>query len=151
MRRRLFHITTFVALVIVVTSILFVVLSKNTKQEGDNGEYILSLNEIEQLTKQNIESKESYVLIKEKINQLQEQLRHQTKESRTNDFSGLVLAFACLCVVFLYGIFYYIYHSILSPFEKMKKYATEIASGNFDLPLDYERSNYFGEFTWSFD
>ena len=27
----------------------------------------------------------------------------------------------------------------------------EVAKGNFDLPLNYERSNYFGAFTWAFD
>lgn len=45
----------------------------------------------------------------------------------------------------------YVYISILEPFEKIKKFAGEIAKGNFDIPLQYERSNYFGEFTWSFD
>jgi signal transduction histidine kinase len=33
----------------------------------------------------------------------------------------------------------------------MKDYASEVAKGNFDLPLNYERSNYFGAFTWAFD
>ena len=36
-------------------------------------------------------------------------------------------------------------------FDKMKNFAEKIAQGNFDIPLDYERSNYFGSFTWAFD
>ena len=45
----------------------------------------------------------------------------------------------------------YIYVAVLRPFDKMKDYAAEIAKGNFDLSLDYSRSNYFGQFTWAFD
>lgn len=37
------------------------------------------------------------------------------------------------------------------PFNKMKIFAKEIAQGNFEIPLCYERSNYFGDFTWAFD
>ena len=33
----------------------------------------------------------------------------------------------------------------------MKQFAGEVAKGNFDVPLEYERSNYFGDFTWAFD
>ena len=48
-------------------------------------------------------------------------------------------------------VFGYVYLSILRPFDKMKHFAEKIAQGDFDLPLNYERSNYFGQFTWAFD
>ncbi|MBQ3940817.1 MAG: HAMP domain-containing histidine kinase [Oscillospiraceae bacterium] len=41
--------------------------------------------------------------------------------------------------------------AVVRPFEKLSRFADEIANGNFDLPLRYERSNYFGKFTWGFD
>ena len=44
-----------------------------------------------------------------------------------------------------------VYIAILRPFDKMKGFADKIAQGNFDVPLQYERSNYFGAFTWAFD
>ena len=40
---------------------------------------------------------------------------------------------------------------ILLPFDKMEIFAGKIAQGNFDFPLNFERSNYFGAFTWAFD
>ncbi len=56
-----------------------------------------------------------------------------------------------ISILFLFVVFGYIYKAILCPFEKMKKFAEKVAQGNFDIPLNYERSNYFGEFTWAFD
>ena len=53
--------------------------------------------------------------------------------------------------MFVIIIFLYIYFAILRPFDKLKDFAKEIARGNFNLPLNYERSNYFGQFTWAFD
>ena len=54
-------------------------------------------------------------------------------------------------MAFLLVIFGYVYFAILRPFEKMQDFAEKIAEGNFDIPLNYERSNYFGAFTWAFD
>jgi signal transduction histidine kinase len=48
-------------------------------------------------------------------------------------------------------VFFYIYRVILRPFDKLQKFADEIAKGNFDVDLKYERTNYFGKFTWAFD
>lgn len=53
--------------------------------------------------------------------------------------------------LFLVIVFGYVYVSILRPFDKLKKFAGIIAQGDFSVPLNYERSNYFGDFTWAFD
>ena len=45
----------------------------------------------------------------------------------------------------------YVWLSIIKPFHKLERYAQDIAAGNFENSLDYERSNYFGRFTWAFD
>ena len=63
--------------------------------------------------------------------------------------NGIVMC--ALTIFFMAMVFLYVYINILRPFDKMKDYASEIAKGNFDLPLNYERSNYFGAFTWAFD
>jgi signal transduction histidine kinase len=42
-------------------------------------------------------------------------------------------------------------HTILTPFNKLQHFATQIAKGNLDLPLPMHRSNPFGAFTESFD
>ena len=70
--------------------------------------------------------------------------------SDKKDDTRLILMGA-LSLVFMGGVLCYVYFAILRPFDKMKNFADEIAKGNFDIPLDYERSNYFGSFTWAFD
>ncbi len=45
----------------------------------------------------------------------------------------------------------YVWLSIIKPFHKLERYAQDIAAGNFENALDFERSNYFGRFTWAFD
>ncbi|MDD5935468.1 MAG: HAMP domain-containing sensor histidine kinase [Clostridiales bacterium] len=151
MKRRLLHITTGIAVVMILISVLFVSLLSKADGKVDNGEKILALNEINQLTKQAIDGKVSYESVQENIVQLQEALRNQNTETQSKESLKIIFVFTVICIFFLYGIFYYIYHSILRPFDRMKAYANEIASGNFELPLDYERSNYFGAFTWAFD
>lgn len=54
-------------------------------------------------------------------------------------------------VIIIIGAFAYIWFAILRPFKKLEEYAENIAAGNFDIPLNYERANYFGKFTWAFD
>ena len=44
-----------------------------------------------------------------------------------------------------------LYHRVLKPFEGLKKFASEVAKGNLDLPLEMDRDNVFGDFTESFD
>ncbi len=47
--------------------------------------------------------------------------------------------------------FLMVYLRILRPFERLKRFATNISVGNFDIPLYMQRDNYFGAFTESFD
>lgn len=105
---------------------------------------LVSLNEIEQLAKSDLNA------MSEKIAALRESLRflpHQT--SFASPFPLLILCF--VCIICLAIAFVFLYFSILHPFDKLEHFAAEISAGNFDLPLNYERSNYFGAFTWAFD
>ena len=43
------------------------------------------------------------------------------------------------------------YFFIIEPFEKMKRFATNISTGDLDTPLTMDRGNIFGAFTESFD
>lgn len=110
---------------------------------NNKSRYILDLNEIEQLNERG-----DYNTANEKIAELQNKLR--TEEEKK---SGVyVIPVLCgVSILFIVTAFGYIYFQILRPFEKMKGFAADISAGNFDIPLKYERSNYFGEFTWAFD
>lgn len=50
-----------------------------------------------------------------------------------------------------YIYIYIIYRNIVSPFNKLKKFAGNVTKGNLDFPLQINRHNYFGAFTQSFD
>lgn len=104
---------------------------------------IVALNEIEQLAKLGKSD-----LMFEKISRLQEDMKNEKIIYNSNI---RFLAMGGISILFLFVVFGYIYKCILCPFEKMKEFAQKLAQGDFDIPLNYERSNYFGEFTWAFD
>lgn len=132
----------FCALIAVITGVLF--FSEKTYNTDDvKTEQILAVNEIQQLAeKGDINS------VKEKADELKESIRLGSSNEKSG-FQTLIAGGACIVV--LGAVFLYLYFVILKPFEKLKGFAERIAEGNFDLPLNYGRSNYFGAFTWAFD
>ena len=132
----------FCALIAVITGVLF--FSEKTYNTDDvKTEQILAVNEIQQLAeKGDINS------VKEKADELKESIRLGYSNEKSG-FQTLIAGGACIVV--LGAVFLYLYFAILKPFEKLKGFAERIAEGNFDLPLNYGRSNYFGAFTWAFD
>lgn len=123
---------------------VFFACSRKTDPEDVRSQQIVAVNELEQLAKKGEIKK-----MQEKSAELQEGLRSAKTEAKGTDTRYLF--FGAAAAVYSGIIFWYIYVSILRPFDKMKIFAKEIAQGNFDLPLAYERSNYFGDFTWAFD
>lgn len=132
-----------IALLAVVTAVICN-SAKIAETENTYGNLAVTANEIEHL----IENGETELAI-EKTAELRADLS-EIPESKEEDSSHIWIIFGIFSVI-IAGAFFYIWFSILRPFEKLKKYAENIASGNFDIPLDYERTNYFGKFTWAFD
>lgn len=64
---------------------------------------------------------------------------------------ALVWALAALGAAFAWGVVAYLYVGVVRPFMRLEAFAQDVASGNLDSPLAYERSNPFGRFTWAFD
>ena len=60
-------------------------------------------------------------------------------------YSGCSVAFAGG------GTTAWFYRTSVRPFIRMEEFAAQLAKGNLDFPLEIERSQMFGEFTWSFD
>ena len=143
MKKKLIGITAFFAFLITAVITYFYFSEQAVKKEDIQAEQVIAANEIQQL----IESGETELALK-KTQELKENLRGFSIQKR-NFNSLFLLGGMCLC--FLLLVFLYIYFAILRPFEKLKSFAEELSIGNFDLPLDYERSNYFGKFTWAFD
>ncbi|MGN0165352.1 MAG: ATP-binding protein [Lachnospiraceae bacterium] len=143
MKNKLISVAAAFAAVIIAITACFVVSDRMVAPQDVKSEQIIAANEIEQLIRSGQTEQAA-----EKTEQLQENLRKTDADyhsrSRTILMCGISLAFILV-------VFGYTYFSILRPFDKMKAFAQKIAQGNFDVPLDYERSNYFGAFTWAFD
>ena len=118
-------------------------LMRAPERETNRGAEIVALNEIEQLAVRG-----DPALAAEKAAALRAQIRQQSREVQHDRRLPLMCG---ICLLFLGGVTGYCCIAVLRPFEKLSHFADEIASGNFDLPLNYERSNYFGKFTWGFD
>lgn len=106
-------------------------------------EYLVALNEIEQL---------SYSGQQEQAAIRAAELRKEISAQDTQKNPDLRIWVTCgICLLFSAALTGYYAREVVRPFEKLSSFADKIASGNFDLPLDYDRSNYFGRFTWGFD
>ncbi|MBP1547171.1 MAG: HAMP domain-containing histidine kinase [Oscillospiraceae bacterium] len=84
-----------------------------------------------------------------RANELKSALAGYVPESSNN--SAYLWGIFGVCSTLIIVVFLYIWFAILRPFEKLTDFAERIANGDFDLPLNYERTNYFGKFTWAFD
>lgn len=114
---------------------------------ADRGEKLVLLNEVEQLTKNEDGSNPAQAEIEE----LRETLKEDTPEGKRS--YTIQVTVTCGVIIFFYMlfIFFYLYRKMLAPFQKLEQYAGELAKGNLDVSLDYERTNFFGAFTWAFD
>jgi len=55
------------------------------------------------------------------------------------------------CMLFASTVLLFCYLKLISPFNKLEHFAKEVAKGNLDFPLEIQRENVFGEFSWAFD
>ncbi len=143
MKKRISSGTILFSVAMILLSVGLYFKSKSVNFEDEKSEYIVALNEITHLNESG-----NYALASDKINALQENMRDA--ENQKSD----AFAIPILCgvsVLFFVTAFGYTYFAILRPFEKMKDFAAKISAGDFDVPLKFERTNYFGEFTWAFD
>ncbi|MBQ1519461.1 MAG: HAMP domain-containing histidine kinase, partial [Ruminococcus sp.] len=72
-------------------------------------------------------------------------------DARIPEGQSAVLVTGALCLLFLAGVSLYCGIVIIRPFHKLSDFADKLAGGYLELPLEYERTNYFGRFTWAFD
>lgn len=143
MKNKLIRTAAVFAAVIIAITACFLISDRMVNPQDIKSEQIVAANELKQL----IDSGRTEQAA-EKTAMLQESLRKSDagyhSDKRTIVMCGISLAFVLT-------VFGYVYFAILRPFDKMKEFAKKIAQGNFNIPLDYERSNYFGAFTWAFD
>lgn len=111
------------------------------------GKELVLINEVRQLSK----DAEGVIPAGQAIDELEESIRQQNIRENKEFLMRFVGMFFVVGLLYAGTLFAYIYHKMLQPFDKLQKYAQEIAAGNLDVQLDYERTNFFGAFTWAFD
>lgn len=143
MKGRLISVTALFSLLIIITAGIFIFAEKQSDPQDQRSEQLVAINEIEQLIKAG-----EYEELPEKTAELSDSIR---SAQIVSDSATGIIAVCAVCLLFCAVIFGYVYIAILRPFDKLKEFAEELSRGNFEIPLDYERSNYSGEFTWAFD
>lgn len=143
MKNKLLWVTAGFGAVIVILTCLFYFGTPVQTQQSDQAKRIVALNEIDHLVKNG-----DTQVARERIAELEETMRNAEVLEQNN---LQVLIIGAVSIVFLLAVSLYLYYAVLRPFDKLKGFAESIAAGDFDVPLQYERSNYFGKFTWAFD
>ena len=143
MKGKLFKITCLFAIAYIFITGIFILDGNIEKSQDKKAEQIIAVNEIEQLIASGNSKK-----AEKKAADLQQLIRLSNRQQNKND-KWFILCIISL--IFLLVVFGYVYFYILRPFSKLEKFSSKIAQGDFNLPLQYERSNYFGQFTWAFD
>ncbi|MBQ7810487.1 MAG: HAMP domain-containing histidine kinase [Clostridia bacterium] len=143
MKNKLLLITAGFGVVIILVTCLFYFQVPTVSNQSNNSQQIVDLNEISRLVDSGDTAK-----AQEKISELEKSMRSAEVFTQSNN---QILIIGGVSLLFLVFVFLYFYFAVLRPFDKLQGFAENIAQGDFDVPLNYERSNYFGKFTWAFD
>ena len=127
------------ALMIIGITAGSVIVQKNVHDK--NGEYAVELNEIERLIEQGDTSNAIT-----RTGQVREKMR---TEKADNVYFSIITG--SICLIFLLMVGGYCYFAVIRPFRRLSDFAECVAKGDLEIPLEYERTNPFGRFTWAFD
>ena len=64
----------------------------------------------------------------------------------------MIFVIAGVLQIVIISVWYiYLEHTVIKPFKKLNSFASRVAEGNLDMPLEMDKGHVFGEFTESFD
>lgn len=118
---------------------------RKSNTEADNA--LVLLNEIEQLTT----DENGFQPASEEMKALKESIHNEEASEQIRKNRRIFSYYIGFTACFMLFVFAYLYVKILQPFYKLEDYAGRIAKGDLDVAFDYERTNFFGAFTWAFD
>ncbi len=143
MKGRILRVSVIFSILMFTAAAFFFLESRRRNSQEVREGYIVAVNELEQLG-----LKGEKELLSERSAIFQEDMR--TLPLGEEDGIGYFIL-AGIGTALIGVAFCYVYAAILRPFDKMKAFAGKIAQGDMNVPLEYERSNYFGDFTWAFE
>lgn len=117
------------------------------REQEQKRSQVVALNEIRQLS-QGDDREQLQNAIEALESEITTQISQGTVQALSNN--SIIMIYAGV-TIFLVIIFLYIYLNVIRPFNRLNEFASQVAAGNLDLPLEFERNNMFGVFTWAFD
>ncbi|MBO4928495.1 MAG: HAMP domain-containing histidine kinase [Clostridiales bacterium] len=133
--------SVLMVLVIALTLGLYFASAKDS--DAEKQEEIIEINEIGKLVEEGNTKNAS-----EKLEKLSDDVRIRNDREERDVRILIVGGCGAVCLL-IAGIFLSV--TVLRPLRKISKYTTEIARGNTDIPLAYDRGSEVGEFSWAFD
>ncbi len=162
-----YKVMMMAAVSILVVTAVFLILYRNYMESYENdintsgyGDIIVSLNEIDNIlnktagnTAMNRVDENTNIIQIQASDKIQTMIAElQGKEEKKQEInSTYIIFFYAVTVISSIFIFGLVYIAVLRPFKQLEAFAGEIAAGNFDKELKYNRVHMFGEFTWAFD
>ena len=77
-------------------------------------------------------------------------MEHQLSAIK-KDIVVIFVIIGCLQIVIIVSWYIYLKRSIIKPFKDISSFASRVAEGNLDIPLEMDKGHVFGAFTESFD
>lgn len=149
--KRLVWVSVLAALTVAITAMVSVFLVADGDDDALRNQ-VVELNVVREGLAENAIEGQGDLAIRadQALASAQTILRNATETQ--NATSTLAVAFiALIAIAVVLSLVLYLYRAMARPFMKLEGFAEEIASGNLDAPLAFERSNPFGRFTWAFD
>lgn len=147
-----------ISIIIILTiSFAFIVNRQfnNEVLEEKAGYINVTLNEIKYISNEisnNKGNKELIQQLSDRENKAMQELIKSTELEYIGDKIILyILIMGIIMLFFLILLFFYLHKRIIHPFDKLEDFAKLIAIGKFDVSLNIEHKNIFGEFTKAFD
>ena len=136
-------IKTTAVFIVLIVAVCAGALLHSMKAADNTGSCSVRLNEIEKLCEQG-----DTASAREATHELRKEIR---AEERKDSGQPYVLIIGCISILFVAGVSLYYGIRVVRPFYKLSDFAEAVAGGELDMPLEYERKNVFGKFTWAFD
>lgn len=149
--KRLVWVSTLAMLAVAIAAAVSVFLVEEG-YEGSLRNQVVELNDVREVLAGDVSESQSGLVVQadQALAAAQDQLRNAA-EFRDGTSAAAVALIALIAIVAILLLVLYLYRAVLRPFTRLEGFAEEVASGNLDVPLVYERSNPFGKFTWAFD
>lgn len=147
MKKRVTNIVLLGVGMFLLSCILYIKYIEQQFASDSVSSQLVLLNEIEQLTTDEAGNNPAA----EQIAALQTQFQSQNGIHKTQEIRQMALAFGGFFVLWMGMVLFYLYRRLILPFQRLEGYTGEIAKGNLAVSLSYEKTNFFGAFTWAFD